>query len=288
MKTRRTVLLLLLVSCGTILIGGGAGNEITVEESSYGQQCCEIKESMPEGKANQGGYAFRYQCSIGKDCRIYGLRNTPDTVLTPVIWKDEQETFLDVDLPECPAGSTCPPWTYAIKISTQPIIKGETTLAYGINRDEYKDKPDAYRKKMEQRTKFSPFITIIRGTVVDAQKQPIEIAIQVSSYVDGVKPYRLTYEMAIFGKSEAFLILRPGIVPADPSVLGLIWEAPASKPFFEYLDQMGIKELSAKVGKIVVDITAKEIEVEESKLLKVVQGTKRIAATTAPAYRPKD
>jgi len=287
MKVRRIVLLLLLVSCVTILIGGGAEKEITVDESSFGQLECEIIESMPAGLTNQGGYVFNYQCGKGKDCRSYGLRNVPGTVLTPVLWKDKQETFLDVNLPECPASSSCP-WIEVIKISTRSIIIGETTLSYGINKDEYKDEPDAYRKKLEQETKLSPFITIIRGTVADAQKKPIEIAIRVSSYVGGVKPYRLTYEIAIVGKSEAFQILRPGIVPAEPSVLGLIWEAPASKPFFEYLYQMGIKELSAKVGKIVVDITAREIEVEESKLLIVVQGTKRIAATTAPAYRPKD
>jgi hypothetical protein len=68
--------------------------------------------------------------------------------------------------------------------------------------------------------------------------------------------------MVIVGKSGAFQISQPGIVPAGSSRLGLIWEAPASKPSFDYLDQMGIKELSASMGKIVVDITVKAIEVE--------------------------
>jgi len=99
-------------------------------------------------------------------------------------------------------------------------------------------------------------------------------------------PFRLTYVMAIVGKSVPLRIFRPEDIPGESSVSGLIWEAAASTPFFEYLDRMEITELSGELPKVIVEITVNEIELDESGLLVVLQGTKRIAATTAPAYRP--
>lgn len=254
---------------------------------SFAQNECEITDSLPIGLANQGGYSFNYQSRKGKECRNYRLRNTPGKVQTPVKWKDDEEIFLDIVLSECKAGSSCS-WVEAVKISAQPTMIDKTRLLYGVNKDEYKEEPDAYRKKLEKKKKFPPFITIIRGTVADAHNKPLELAVQVSSYVDDTKPYRLTYVMSIVGASSAFEILRPGAALEKTLVPGLIWKAAASKPFFQYLDERRIQELSPKVGKVVVNITAEEIELEESKLLEVVQDNERVAATTAPAYRPKN
>lgn len=254
---------------------------------SFAKADCPTSESTPIGLANQGGYTFNYQSGRGKDCRRYLLRNTPGKVQTPVLWKDKSEVFLDVDIAECPPQSTCP-WVEGIKISTQPTTKDVTTLSYGVNKDEYKDEPDAYRKKAAQGTKFPPLITIIRGIVGDAEKKPREIAIQVASYVEGEKPYRLIYVMENVGKPTPFQIFRS--VPRDLplSFVGFIWEAAGSKPFFDYLEERKIKELSGDRPRVVVDIRAREIELIDSRLLILVHGTKRIAATTAAAYSPRD
>jgi len=254
---------------------------------SLAQEECKTKEKTPIGLTNQGGYSFNYQSGKGQNCRVYRLRNTPGRLQTPVRWKDEQEVFHDCDLLECSVGSVCP-WIESILPSYQPIKVGKTTLSYGVNKDEYKDQPDAYQKKPEKITKFPPLTSILRGIVADAEKKPFELAIQVYSSVEGIRPYRLIYVMAIVGKSRDFQILRPGIFPAHPLSPVLIWEAAASNLFFEYLSRRGIRELSAKLGKIVVDISAKDIHLEEAKMLVVIQGNKRIAAITAPAYKPKD
>lgn len=248
---------------------------------------CPTSESTPIGLANQGGYTFNYQSGRGKDCRRYLLRNTPGKVQTPVLWKDKLEVFLDVDLAECPRGSTCP-WVEGIMISAQPTMKDLTTLSYGVNKDEYKDKPDAYRKKVGQMTQFPPLVTIIRGIVADAEKKPREVAISVTSYVDGEKPHRLIYVMENIGKPARFQIFRSTPRDLPFSFIGFTWEAAVSKPFFDYLEERKIKELSEDLRKVVVEIRANTIEVVDSKLLVVVHGTKRIAATTAPAYSPKD
>jgi len=253
--------------------------------SSYAQEECEITDALPVGLANQGGYTFHYQSGKGENCRGYLLWNAPGSVLTPVLWRDDQETFLKTNLPRRSVDSTFSP-AESIHISARSVVIGETTLSYGVNMDEYEDRPDAYRRAPMQVTRFAPYTTVMRGVVADVHENPIEIAIQVSSYVNGANPYRLTYVMALVGPSIGFQILHPEEYPAESLVPALIWEAAASTPFFEYLDERGIEGLSAEVGSIVVNIEASEVELDESNLLVLAQGTWCIAATTAPAYRP--
>lgn len=57
---------------------------------------CSVKTDLPIGVTNQNGYSFDYQSGNGPKCRRYRLRNKPGKVLTPPIWKDKTETFLDV------------------------------------------------------------------------------------------------------------------------------------------------------------------------------------------------
>ncbi len=255
-----------------------------IPTSSLAQSDCATTHVLPIGLANQGGYAFNYQSGKGKDCRRYRLRNTPGNLLTPVLWRDTREVFMDVDLVECPKGSICP-WVDGIRISTEPATPGRTTLSFGLNKDEYKDEPDAYRLEETTTARLAPLITILRGIVADSAKKPFELNVQVASYVEGGRPYRLTYEIITIGKPGTFQLLPTKNVPEWPKAPALIWDAAASKPFLEYLSAKKIKFLPEK---LIVQIEAEGIEVEQSKLLMVVQGNKRIAATTAPAYRPKD
>lgn len=274
----RTIVLM-LISLATVMFAS----------SLSAQQDCATTGILPVGLANQGGYAFNYQSGKGTECRLYRLRNNPGKVLTPARWKDVKETFIDVNLPECPANSTCP-WVEAVKISTLATMIDKTTLSYGANKDEYRDEPDAYRKRVEEATGFPPLITIIRGMVADASKKPLEIAVSVASYAEGMKsPYLLTYIIRLVGESGPFQILRPGDFPKDTLAQGLIWEAAASRAFFSDLERRKIRQLSLKEDKeIIVKIEVDGVEVEESKLLILVQGTTQLAATTAPAYRPRE
>jgi hypothetical protein len=124
--------------------------------STYSQSvACSVKTDFPIGVTNQNGYSFDYQSGKGAKCRRYRLRNEPGKVLTPTVWKDQSETFLDVDLAACSAGAVCP-WVSAVKISGTEPDQGETMLSYGVNKDECTDKPDAFRKRPVSELGFTP------------------------------------------------------------------------------------------------------------------------------------
>ncbi len=199
---------------------------------------CKENETFPIGTANQGGYRFDYDSGRGDQCRTYHLRNTPGKLLTPAEWKDSAEVFLSVDLPECTAGSDCP-WTDAVKITE--AVKGPTALTYGVNKDEFKESPNAFRMKERKKSEFTPYDTLIRGVVADTLGKSRRIGIEVSSYAypdaDG---YRLLYKIELVGDSEPFRLLQ-----SQPREGGLVlsWESVGSGSFSEYLSRNKFNEL---------------------------------------------
>ncbi len=253
------------------------------------QSDCKELEKTAIGTANQKGYLFNYQSGKGNECRTYRLRNTPGKLLTPALWQDPQEIFLDVNLPECQASAGDCPWTEAVKTSISEIIKGSTTLSYGINKDECHDDPDAYRKKPKE-GKFPSFMTIIRGTVAEPDGRSHAIAVKVVSSAEpvaGDRPYLLRYRMELLEHSEAFRLMRSG-VPSEASGLGLLWEAAATSEFFTQLDARKLTNLSPQSSEFSIEVRTKSISVDESKVLAIFAGKNRIAATTAPAYIPRE
>jgi len=166
---------------------------------------CVAKDSLKIGLTNQGGYAFNYQSRKGDGCRLYRVRNTPGHLLTPVIWEDEHEIFFSPDLPECPAtAKDCGEWVETTLTDTKPPIKGETSLGYGgPNRDEYKDKPDAFRKDASKHGGFPALFTAVRGVLADSHQKPLQVDISVKSVVSGTAPdYRLSYVMKVAGNFD--------------------------------------------------------------------------------------
>jgi len=259
--------------------------DIAVEQTQ-----CVVRANLPVGVENQGGYAFDYQSGKGDICRVYRLRNMPGRLQTPVLWKDRREVFMDLSLPECAAKSACQ-WDTVVRISADSSRVGKSTLSYGLNRDEFTDDPDAYRSELVSKpTRLPPLITIFGGVVPDGRRNPHRIAIQLSSYAfaKGAEPYTLRYEIEITGMSEAMRLLRPATARDSGSGLGLIWHAAASDSFFRYLERNRLTDLlpGGDKSKVIFEIQATEIEVEEFQLLEVLAGGDVIAATTAPAYRP--
>ena len=253
---------------------------------------CVPTDSLKIGLTNQGGYAFNYQSRKGNGCRLYRVRNTPGHVLTPVIWEDEHEIFFSPDLPDCPStAKDCGEWVESTLTDTKPPIKGETSLGYGFNRDEFKDKPDAFRKNVSKEPAFPPLFTAIRGVLADSKHQPLQIDISVKSVVSGTAPdYRLSYVVKVSG-DFAFEILKPNAFP-EPGRLGIRWSAAASPEFLEALPKAKWTK-ETKEGKpthvvTIEGIPAKSVSLidEKKEVLALFQGDTRLTATTAPAYRP--
>jgi len=253
------------------------------------QSDCQELEKTPIGTANQKGYLFNYQSGRGNECRTYRLRNTQGKLLTPALWQDTQEIFLDVNLPECQISAKECPWTEAVKTSISEVIKGPTTLSYGINKDECQDDPDAYRRQPAE-GKFPAFMTIIRGVVAEPNGKSHSVAVKVISSakpVGGDKPYLLLYRMELLERSEPFRLLRPG-VPSELQGLGLLWGAAATRQFLSQLDAKEITNLTPERNVLSIELRTRSVSLDESHPLAIFAGKNRIAATTAPAYIPKE
>lgn len=252
---------------------------------------CVPKATLKIGLANQGGYVFNYQSRKGDGCRLYRVRNTPGHLLTPVLWEDENEIFLSPDLPECSRNSQdCGTWFETILTDVKPPKQGETSLKYGFNRDEYNDKPDAYRKGVSKQGTFAPLRTIMRGVLADSNHRPLRLEVSVTSLVSGNKPpYRFTYVIKVMG-DFAFEILKPNAFPTSEERIGVIWNAAASPEFFEALQKSDLSKPPEQTRTVTVDgISAKSVSVVDQKeqVLVLLRGKNRLTAATAPAYRPE-
>lgn len=260
------------------------------------QDECTTTESLPTGLVNKGGYSFNYDSSKGEECRIFRLRNTPKAVLTPVLWRGNRETLIDVSIPACE--NDCESFQ-AIQIGG-PIFKDRSTLSFGINKDEHEEEPQTYlrpQRTQSQSKQLSPFRTILRGVLADAQGKEFEIEIGVASYVHGVRPYKLSYEMWLGegnDSSTRLAILRPDTFPESGSAMGVLWEAVTIKQVSQYLEEAAISEIyvtpkePGQVSHLEASFTADAVKLDDSAKLILFQGKKAIASSTAPLYRPAD
>jgi hypothetical protein len=249
---------------------------------------CNVKTDLPIGVTNQNGYSFDYQSGKGPKCRRYRLRNEPGKVLTPSIWKDKTETFLDVDLAACAVGAVCP-WVGAVKISSAEPDQGETTLSYGANKDECTDKPDAFRKKPVAAGVFDPLITIIEGVVADASGKAMEIKLQATSTLhreaDGM--FTLTYDIEVLKSMEKFRFLWPKQSADEGAGYGIRWNSAISRALFAKLKGQEWSQFEGSAPHLKASIQAKDVEIDDLGLIALYKGNHKIAATTAPAYKPK-
>jgi hypothetical protein len=256
---------------------------------TYSQSvACSVKTDLPIGVTNQNGYSFDYQSGKGAKCRRYRLRNEPGKVLTPTVWKDQSETFLDVELAACSAGAVCP-WVRAVKISGTEPDQGETTLSYGVNKDECTDKPDAFRKKPVSGSLFDPIVTIIEGIVADPSGKAMEIKLQATSTLqrdpDGL--FTLTYDIQVLKSMEKFRLLWPTETGGEGNAYGVQWDSAVSKALFDKLKGQKWSTFEDTAPRLRAVIQAKDVEIDERGLLALYKGNRKISATTAPAYKPK-
>lgn len=248
---------------------------------------CPEKDRMPIGVANQGGYVFNYQSARGDECRVYRIQNTQGKLLTPALWKDSSEVFLDVNLPECKKGAECP-WTEAIKISSFEVRKGDTVLSYGVNKDEYRDTPGAFRKT-DKEMRHEAFITRLRGVVMDAEHKTHKIDVEVESSakrLDG-GDYLLSYSFKIDDGSDPVSFL-PNENARFPG-LQLYWPLPSRmfyKPPSEQRFEIQKENPKEELKEIVFTLQSHSILVDWSNVLSVSKEGQLVAATTAPAYVP--
>jgi hypothetical protein len=259
------------------------------------QQECSIPDWLPIGLENQYGYTFNYQSGKGKECRAYRLRNKPGQVSTAVDWRDTRqnvdELLLNVTLAECTKGTECP-WMEQNRVSVQSKASlqtaeiGETKIGFGVPTDEYEDKVGAYRQKVEKQARFTSFTTVLRGIVGGRENKQHEIAIRVTSSMLGTKPFlRLTYRVELAGESEPLATMAKGGKGAE---LSFDWQAAATPAFKEKLMQQGqVTRLSSDSSSLEVELPASEVVLDRSDTLVIFEGETAIAATSAPAYRPK-
>lgn len=241
---------------------------------------CRVSEWLPIGLARQGGYAFNYQSGRGPNCRVYRLRNMPGGLLTPVRWRDRGEIFIDQNLAACTKETRTCPWMEAIKISSRAVT-GRTTISYGVNKDEYSDYPDAYRRG--ELAAFAPLVTILRGITASAAGEPVEIEIRVVSTVQAGAVLRLQYEIMLIRSSVgAFEYVAPG---KRPEGFGIVWESPTSSWFLDYIGS--VRRLAIGSPRSVATSTTAPLLVDSSRLV-VMQRDREILATTAPAYKPRE
>jgi hypothetical protein len=240
------------------------------------------------GLERQGGYSFDYQSGKGNDCRIYRLRNEPGQVRTPADWRDNRdlvkELLFDGELADCAKAATCP-WVDQIKITVQAIETGDTALGCGVPKDEYSDNVGAYRQKIEKQAAFPSFTTILRGIVGGRKVQQHQVAIRVTSSVSGSGPFYLTYQVELAGESEPIGTAARAVENAE--LLSFDWKAASSRPFREKLRQQ-IKQLSSKSPSLKIELSAPDVMLDRVETLVIYEGEIAIAATSAPAYRPKE
>jgi hypothetical protein len=255
---------------------------------SSAQVRCHIQDWLPAGLERQGGYSFDYQSGQGANCRIYRLRNEPGQVRTPVDWRDTRdevkEVLFDGDLADCPKAATCP-WVEEIKVSTVSSETGETNLGYGVPKDQYTDKVGAYRQKLAKQAGFPSFTTILQGVIGGRIAKQHQVAIAVSSSVSGSGPFHLNYRIELVGESEPLGTIAK--VANDGELLSFDWQAASTPTFLEKLRTKS-RQLSQSSAPLEIEFSVSDVTLEKSAIVVIYEGDSAIAATTAPAYRPKE
>jgi len=260
---------------------------------SFGKESCLFKDGPISGSTNQGGYSFDYESRSGSSqtggCRWYGLRNSPGRLFTPAIWKSTDEVFIDTNLPECKAASPCP-WISVLKQALR-VTDGKTSLSYGVNKNEYKDDPAAFKRHPDERAElakeFPRLVTTISGVIADSDKRPIEISLRLVSYVKGTAPsYQLAYEIQTGPRSPRFTI--DPIQKIESKDFRVTWSAASSESFLRTAKEKEILWVPGAGEKFNLEFKPTAIVVNDKQLLTITQGSTPILATTAPAYGPKE
>ena len=237
----------------------------------------------------EAGYNFQLQAGKASDMRCYRLRNGPMSVLTPVKWQDgaEREVIFSGRLAPCRSNDACD-WPDGI-YKPGPGKVGEMRVGFGINADEYVDRPEllvAHRAAASQANKFPPLWTIVKVAVVNTIEETIHIGLAVGSIT---KDEKLTYAFQVVereGRGE--YRIHQGTRFNEPG-LSIRWTATETKQFQNELVvrmQQKVVQVASK-RPFALDIVAPEFERSDVAKLEILDGDDVVLETTAPAYLPK-
>lgn len=113
----------------------------------------------------------------------------------------------------------------------------------------------------------------------------MEVAIEVTSTVDGTGPYDLQYMIRTTTSSRSFRLWMPAAKPSE-SELVLNWEAAASSQYFDAIGKEKLGLLGTKRFAVTVSFPVKGVQLSIGKPLILMQGEEPIAEVSAPAYIP--
>jgi len=126
----------------------------------------EVKEEeIPVGKMLKG-YTFEYQSILSKTVRTYRVRNIPGGGVIPVHWKSDKEDFLSCYIPRSAKSDGECAWCTA-SIPLTKYKKGTSTLAYGLNKDQFSQDVLAFLWEPDPnagQTPYAPLTSALKGT----------------------------------------------------------------------------------------------------------------------------
>jgi hypothetical protein len=268
------------------------------------------KEGDGEAAAVAGtcalSYKFEYQSYTEKDARIYRVRNAAGALLTTVNWQAGSETLLELGIPRC--SNTKGPCDWITTRHPYRAWKvGETMLAYGgPNKDEQKEKPRGVKEDSDGKgtdTTNRPLTTTLQGEIASAEPDTpsIRVDLTVTSLVSKESPYVFVYKVERGKVDDIKDFTFSKEAETKKKGIQVVWHPLAARflsslRYSQKYDKDPVKdaELPAHVGRDrgTLTIEAKATgdmgtEVGQG-LLEILQDGKRVAATSAPAYRPKE
>src|SRR5207249_3600291 len=133
---------------------------------SFSQKECAFTKSTPVASASHHP-PLEFQSGYGNDCLKYQLRNGPKGLFMPTKWTHGKTVLFDWNVPDGPCD-----WIEVVHTSYQRD-NGETSFGYGVLKDEFHDKPLAYRPAGKPscgddkgpKDEFRPYTTSLKGPV---------------------------------------------------------------------------------------------------------------------------
>jgi hypothetical protein len=236
---------------------------------------------LPSSKTSQAPI-LEYYSGIRPGSRMYWVRNTAGTPKTEIDWRDDKVVLAGGRIMKCPKGGC--EWAAFTTTDDKPAKK-TTTFGWGVNGDQFKDRPEAYchnNDKVDTESKKGTLLrTMIHGTFADKDDREVQIDISVSSEV-------VAGDIIYVFQSRTPLMLSASDEKKVEGTLDkplVIWESAESNSFKEAVGFKNV-ELGKTESKFTIR-NPKGIQVSR-KLLKIMIGDDVIAKTTAAAYTPKD
>jgi hypothetical protein len=193
-----------------------------------------------------------------------------------------------VNIPKCPDANDPCEWIERER-PTKETTEGKSKLAYGVNKDECEEDVRSVKEQKEgegeARASYPDLTTTLRGTLADADGNLIRVNITVTSSVTSKIPYEFTYRIERGRESQGFLLVTKREEEAEG--INVSWRSMESRALEREVKYQKAPIDMMKEMNTTLKVKGDLIEISRD-LLEIRRKGKRIAATTAPAYRPKE